>query len=62
LDRVDVSEAAETAYRVVSIASSQREERVASLANRVQDGDYALDMKSLSDSILEFDAEPDYPL
>ena len=59
LDRIEVSDVAETAARVVGIASEQRAERVEKLAQLHQAGQYVVDPSKLSDAIIDHDLEPD---
>jgi anti-sigma28 factor (negative regulator of flagellin synthesis) len=60
LDRVDVSDVAQTAASVISIAGDQRATQVASLRQVYQSGQYNVDPVKLSQSIVEQDTDMTY--
>jgi anti-sigma28 factor (negative regulator of flagellin synthesis) len=58
LDRVDVSNVAQTAASVIGITSSQRSQQVANLAQQYQSGQYTVDPVQLSLAIVNQDTDP----
>jgi anti-sigma28 factor (negative regulator of flagellin synthesis) len=58
LDRVDVSETAQTAASVIGISSAQRSQQVANLTQLYQSGQYTVDPAKLSQTIVAQDTDP----
>ncbi|MEP7355153.1 MAG: flagellar biosynthesis anti-sigma factor FlgM [Acidobacteriota bacterium] len=58
LDRIDVSNVAETAARVMGSTGQQREQKISALTQQVQAGAYSVNTKALSSAILTYDSEP----
>ena len=58
LDRVDVSDVAQTAASVMGTAGDQRAQQVANLTQLYQSGQYSVDPVKLSQSIVEQDTDP----
>ena len=58
LDRVDVSDVAQTAASVMGIAGDQRSQQVAQLKQTYQSGQYIVDPVKLSRAIVDQDTDP----
>jgi anti-sigma28 factor (negative regulator of flagellin synthesis) len=58
LDRVDVSDVAQTAASVMGITGDQRAQQVAQLTQRYQSGQYIVDPAKLSQAIVDQDTDP----
>jgi anti-sigma28 factor (negative regulator of flagellin synthesis) len=58
LDRVDVSDVAQTAASVIGISGDQRAQRVANLTQVYQSGQYTVDPVKLSAAIVQQDTDP----
>jgi anti-sigma28 factor (negative regulator of flagellin synthesis) len=58
LDRVDVSDVAQTAASVMGTTGDQRAQQVANLTQLYQSGQYSVDPVKLSQAILEQDTDP----
>jgi anti-sigma28 factor (negative regulator of flagellin synthesis) len=60
LDRVEVSNIAETASRVLAASGEGRAQQVATLAQLYQSGKYSVNANQLSQAIIEHDLQPDH--
>jgi anti-sigma28 factor (negative regulator of flagellin synthesis) len=58
MDRVDVSDVAQTAASVMGTASNQRIQQVANLTQIYQSGQYNVDPGRLSQAIVDQDTDP----
>jgi anti-sigma28 factor (negative regulator of flagellin synthesis) len=58
LDRVDVSDVAQTAASVIGISGDQRAQQVANLKQLYQSGQYNVDPVKLSHAIVAQDTDP----
>jgi anti-sigma28 factor (negative regulator of flagellin synthesis) len=58
LDRVDVSDVAQTAASVIATAGNQRAQQVANLTQLYQSGQYTVDPAKLSQAIVDQDTDP----
>jgi anti-sigma28 factor (negative regulator of flagellin synthesis) len=58
LDRVDVSDVAQTAASVIGTAGDQRAQQVAHLTQLYQSGQYTVDPAKLSQAIVDQDTDP----
>jgi anti-sigma28 factor (negative regulator of flagellin synthesis) len=58
LDRVDVSDVAQTAASVIATAGDQRAQQVANLTQMYQSGQYTVDAGKLSQAIVNQDTDP----
>jgi anti-sigma28 factor (negative regulator of flagellin synthesis) len=58
LDRVDVSDVAQTAASVISTTGDQRAQKVANLTQLYQSGQYTVDPVKLSAAIVDQDTDP----
>ena len=58
LDRLDVSNVAQTASSVIGISGEQRAQQVANLTQLYQSGQYNVDPDKLSNAIVDQDTDP----
>ena len=58
LDRVDVSDVAQTAASVIGSSGDQRAQQVANLTQLYQSGQYTVDPAKLSQAIVDQDTDP----
>jgi anti-sigma28 factor (negative regulator of flagellin synthesis) len=58
LDRVDVSDVAQTAASVIGVTGDQRAQQVANLTQLYQSGQYTVDPAKLSQAIVDQDTDP----
>jgi anti-sigma28 factor (negative regulator of flagellin synthesis) len=59
LDRVEVSNLADTVSRVMGQAGDQRAARIGQIAQIYQSGNYQVNASSLTSAIINHDSEPD---
>jgi anti-sigma28 factor (negative regulator of flagellin synthesis) len=60
LDRVDVSDTAQTAASVIGATGHQRSQQVTNLKRIYQSGQYTVDAAKLSQAIVEQDTDPNH--